>query len=85
MTNEPASPINILAGGKLNIKKPNSVPTRRIAIAPTKTCSLNAAAKNKIEAAIDAGDGYYLVSFTRTEDPVASLNKFATEILPSFK
>ena len=39
----------------------------------------------EIEAAIDAGDGYYLVSFTRTDDPLATLNKFAKEIIPSFK
>ena len=53
-TSEPASPIKILAGGKLNTKNPDNVPMKTSARPPTKTWPLIAAAVNKMQLAITA-------------------------------
>ena len=51
---EPASPIKILAGGKLNNKNPNSVPTKTRARPPTRIWPLSAAATKRMELVIAA-------------------------------
>ena len=51
---EPASPINILAGGKLKTKKPDNVPMKISVKLLTKTWPLKAAAVNNIQLIITA-------------------------------
>ena len=53
-TSDPASPIKILAGGKLKVKKPISVPTITMASEPTNTCPLMTAGISSIAAQIAA-------------------------------
>ncbi len=54
MTSDPASPMKILAGGKLKVKNPISVPTSTIAREPTNTWPLITAGISRIDAQIAA-------------------------------